>query len=299
MIRVLLNGTPYPENYLSWQERKEMISRSELFKGVIITQSLELQFIKDACNYILELENDYDIAAECTIKIQYHDAIEGWKDGFEGYLDFKTLKKDTKDVKKCTISAYDSGFANKILERVEMEIPYDRNETIDGGTIAPKTDNGYKTVTIEGIEVLSTNVATILPEPSASNTNFPGFNNSSQLDGWVSTVYKTATGAGSADDDWIRDRAFFFPNNFSGILKGEMEFKFLAPDQPTITFQLWDYKKGVYTPIQTTVLESAIYNYPGVEATVNFDFEYEFDSDTRLCLYWGASTSVGAIAATS
>jgi hypothetical protein len=158
MIRVLLNGTAYPENYLSWQERNELISRSETFKGVIISQSLELQFIKDACDYILDLDNDYDIAAECTIEIQYHEQIAGWVTGFTGYLDFKTLKIDTKDVKKCTISAYDSGFANKLLERLDLEIPYDRNETIDGGTITPKTDNGYKTVTIEGVEVVGSNI---------------------------------------------------------------------------------------------------------------------------------------------
>ena len=157
MIRAWLNGTEYPENYLSWKERKEVLSRSETFKGVMIEQSLELQFIGDAFDYIVSLDDEYDVAAVCTVEIKYYHNLEGWKVGFDGYLDFTSLKKDNKGSKKLTISAYSDDFSNKILKRMDIEIPYDRLTTLDGDTITPFADE-YQTVQVDGIEVVGINV---------------------------------------------------------------------------------------------------------------------------------------------
>ena len=145
MIRVLLNGNIFTENLLTWADRNEVITRSHTFHGVIIEESLELQFIQEAFDFIKDLDDDYDVAAECTISIQSYDNIEGWEDDFTGYLNFNTIKYDTSDTKKITISAYSNNFANKILERLEIEVPYDRLETLDGETITAFT-NEYETV---------------------------------------------------------------------------------------------------------------------------------------------------------
>lgn len=157
MIRVLLNGTAYPENFLTWQERKDVIARSEIFWGVVQSKSLELQFYRDAYDYIKQLDDDSDIAAECTINIQSQNQKLEWIDDFVGLLDFSpdSLKYDNQAAtKKLTINAYSSSFSEKILERLEVEIPYDRLETLEDQTITPFT-NEYYEVYIDGIEAVS------------------------------------------------------------------------------------------------------------------------------------------------
>jgi len=153
-MRVLLNDIEFKENFISWQDRKDVISRSATFHGIMMSQSLDLQFIKEAYDFIINLDNLYDVAAECTIKIQNFDSQNGYTDDFTGLLDFYTLKQDTKDTKKLTISAYSDDFSNKLLERTEIEIPYDRLESLDEDTITPFT-NEYEEVDILGIESVS------------------------------------------------------------------------------------------------------------------------------------------------
>lgn len=302
MIRVLLNGTVYPENYLSWQERKEVISRSEIFKGVIITQSMELQFIGAACDYIIMLDDESDIAAECTIDIQYHKQIEGWVTGFAGYLDFKTLKIDTKDVKKCTISAYDSGFANKLLERVEMEVPYDRLTTVDGAIITPFFDE-YKTVNIDGIEVLSTNLITINEILTGVNANviFPQMTNSSLLAGWLATSLLFADGISGSflapSEEWVELRAFFKPINYRGIMRGTFNVSWKNGSQANNSFRILDYNDSL-TPILVAG-DSGILSDSGGEGTYTFNIDYTFDSNTRLVFYWGCNNEFTEIRETA
>jgi len=84
MIRILLNGTAYPESYLSWQEITDVITRSEKYHGVIQTTTLDIQLIKDAYDYVDGLDNTYDVAAECTFERQSHDNINGWTTEFSG-----------------------------------------------------------------------------------------------------------------------------------------------------------------------------------------------------------------------
>jgi hypothetical protein len=160
MIRILLNGEIFIEEYVSWQEISSVISRSQEYHGVIIAENLDIRLIQSAYTFVDNLDNLSDVAAVCTCVIQSHTSIDGWKDEFNGLLDFTTLKRDNQGATKAiTISAYSNDFANKILERSETEIPYDRLETLDGGVITPFA-NEYQSVDIDGVDIKSTGLGT-------------------------------------------------------------------------------------------------------------------------------------------
>lgn len=171
MIRILLNDIIYNENYLNWNEVTDRIARSKEFKGgVIIVQTLEIQLIEAAYEAIKALDDQFDIAAVCTIQRQSFDQIDGWVTDFDGFVDFTDVKYDTNNtvvknnadktpVNTVTISAYDNNFSNKLLEFMDVSIPYDRLETLEGEAITPFTDE-YVSVDIEGIEIISNNELT-------------------------------------------------------------------------------------------------------------------------------------------
>lgn len=299
MIRVLLNGTAYPENFMSWEERKDVITRSEEFWGVTQSASFELQFYRDAYDYIKELDDDFDVAAECTINIQSQNSDLSWADDFTGYIDFSpdSLKYDNQgSTKKLTINAYSIDFSKKLMERMEIEVPYDRLETLDGATITPFA-NEYENVNIDGIEVLDYNTGLILPEPSMSlNASFPGISHQSILDGWISTTLSNAAGIGGGfvapSDEWVQDRMFWYNSKITGNMKGNVIIKYKAsPSGSTESLRILDYK--TLTPV---FVENSNYNGGGgTEATIQLDFDYDIDQDSRLVIYLGSSGSITEI----
>lgn len=277
MIRALLNGTPYPENYFSWQERKETISRSETLHGVIMTQNLDLQFIGKACEYLIDLDEEFDVAAECTIEIQYHDNIDGWQTEWSGLLDFTTFKIDTQDLLKCTVSAYDSGFANKMLERMEIEVPYDRLTTLDGATIEPFA-NEYQTVNIDGIDIMATNLVKLTPIYPNSEYISPPFSHSTTLENWVITTLYPGEPVGSIggyvapDQDWINARAFFVGAGSTGNIKGMFKLFWRTGTGATCAVTLLDYKADSLTPV-------VIKTESGIVSNGYKEYEFELDYD--------------------
>jgi len=282
MIRVILNGTAYPENYFSWQERKEVIARSEMFHGVITTTNLDLQFIGDACAMLMALDSEFDVAAVCTIDIQTFDQIEGWKTEWSGYLDFKTFKVSTTDGLKCTVSAYDTGFSNKLLERMEIEIPYDRLETLDGATITPFT-NEYQTVDILGIDIVATNQVILTEYIPNSGYISPPFHHSSQLNNFITTSLYPGDPVGSLsgyiapDQDWVNNRMFFQGNGSTGNIRGTFKLKWRTNELQSAfnAITLLDYRNESLTP-------NIIYSQSGIvsngEYTHEFDLDYDFNN---------------------
>ena len=168
MIRAILNKDQSNEikvtdRYFSWDSRQNVLSRSQTYHGIIISESLDVSFIGDAYDYLLDLDDTYDVAATCTIDIQVQDNKSNWLDDFTGYIDFTTKKEDTTGAtKKITYNCYSTDFANKLLERENISIPYDRLETLDEETITPFT-NEYGTVQIIGMPVADTNIQSEIP----------------------------------------------------------------------------------------------------------------------------------------
>lgn len=292
MIRILLNETPYPENFFSWQERKETISRSEKYWGVVTTVNVDLQLIGLAANYIISLDSANDVAAECSVKIQDYDNFNGWTTSWEGVLDFTTLKIDTRDIKKVTISAVDSDFINRFLERDEIEIPYDKLETLDGETIEP-FDNEYQEIEILGvdvvtvIQVITTNY---LPQESEkTHFTFP-FHFNQTIDNFVISTLMSATGLYSPDweapdQDFINDRIFFKGDGSTGRLKGTFVIKVRSWDGAVSNFSSWsllDYKDNSLTPVK--IYEELGVNVGSGDYTYTFDIDYEFSATSRILL---------------
>lgn len=287
---LVLNDAP-----IGWESKKLILYRTE-YEGIFLQTTAELTFIRESYEYLKQLDNEYGYSAECSILIErFNGQTRGWGTELSGIIDFSEKTESTKDGKSISFKIISDDFSDKILSRAEVEIPYDRMTTIDDEVITPFT-NEYQTIEVIGTELLSTNEAGILPEPSAGSTNFPGFNNKSVLDGWVSTVYKTASGAtggtyAAPDDDWVNDRAFFVPKNYSGTIKGKLVFNWQST-QSVMIWILLDYK--TLTPIQT-LLDTGMYTRPDLTGTNEITFEYDFDSDSRLALYWGSAGSVAQI----
>jgi len=229
MIRILLNGTAYPEDYLSWQEVTDVITRSEKYHGVMQTTTLEIQLIKDAYDYVDGLDNTFDIAAECTFVRQSHDDnINGWTDDFSGYLDFTTLKRDNQgSTKKLTINAYSDNFSNKLIERQEIEIPYDRLEDLDGGTITPFA-NEYIEVDVEGIEVVGDDVPTIIDENKYSSDGTER-----------NVIFGLTTDAKNTALKTVAAREYGSSKQASGMNIGDCYY--LAPSNSTLTIDYTIY----------------------------------------------------------
>ncbi|WBC28471.1 virion structural protein [Rhodobacteraceae phage LS06-2018-MD05] len=167
-IRAVLNSVNgehiSKDDFFSWNEIQNSISRSSKYYGVIISQSLELTFIGSTYDYLLDLDNTYDVAAVCTVVIQYfNNNTGGWDDGFSGLIDFTTKKQSDNSGNQITYNAYSDDFANKILERGNIKIPYDRLETLDGETITPFA-NEYESVSIIGMEIADNNVNSVITD---------------------------------------------------------------------------------------------------------------------------------------
>ena len=298
MIRILLNDNEFIEEYISWDEIKSVLSRSEMH-GVIITQSLDIRLIQSAYDYIDGLDNSDDIAAECTCVIQSHTSINGWSDEFNGYLDFTSLKRDNKEATKTiTISAFSDNFANKFLERLDVEVPYDRLIGLDDNVITPNT-NEYYNVSMEGIEAIDKTTINITgTENWNSNTLYPSMYSISQGGGWLSPTNEDAAGQVSdvaPSETFINDRTFFAPTNFTGNISGTLDISIKNTGQANNTFWLLDFKT-----LTGITLEKVQTNLTGVDGLreVSIDFNYDFDTSTRLALYIGSNTQIEDIYAT-
>lgn len=306
MIRLLINNEPYPEQWVNWNEETKTIARSETYHGVIITKTINIEVIEDAYQKIKSIDDANDLAGELEVKTQIFDNIKGWQDDFIGFVDFETVRYSTDmtmvennssktPVNKVSFSAYSSNFANKLIERQDIKIPYDRLETLDGATITPFA-NEYYSVNIEGIDVVSTNIGTILPAPSIStNVTFPGISHNSSLVGWISTIFNTAGGIGAGftapNNEWVEDRMFWNNPKLTGTIKGTIRITYTAaPSGATQSLRILDYK--TLTPI----LGANTNDFYGSSArTVELPFEQEVDGDSRLVIYFGSSGGITSI----
>lgn len=298
MIRITLNDNVFDEEFASWQEIKTLISRSSMH-GMIISQNLDIRLIKSAYDYVDSLDLLNDVAAVCTCKIESHHSTTGWKTEFDGLLDFTTLKRDNKEATKTiTISAYSTDFANKLLERIDIDIPYDRLIGLDDSVITPFT-NEYQNLDINGIEIIDNTTLNIGESINWSeNTLYPSLFTISQMIGWVATVAKTASGQvllQAPSEDFVNERTFFKPINITGNISGTLNISIKNSGQNNNTFRLLDFKTlaGIEVAVEHTTLT-------GVDGlrSVSIPFDYDFDNSTRLALYIGSSGSITDIYAT-
>jgi hypothetical protein len=174
MIRLVIGSTPYPEEWFNWQEETKTVGRSETYHGCIITKTVLIEVIGKAYQAVKAADDAEDLAGELDVKTQIWDSINGWQDDFVGLVDFETIEYSTgvtmvenntsaTPVNKITFSAYSSNFANKLIERQSSKVLYDKLEGIDGNTITPFAEE-YKTVNIDGINVVGDNVPTVFDE---------------------------------------------------------------------------------------------------------------------------------------
>jgi hypothetical protein len=165
MIRLVIGGEIFEKQWFNWNEETKTVSRSETYHGCIITKTIQIQVIEDAYKKVKAEDDLNDLAGELDIKTQIFDSVNGWVDDFIGFVDFESISYDTNatvydnntdktPVNKLTFNAYSSNFANKLIERQKIKIPYDRLETLDGQVITPFA-NEYHQVNIDGIEVIS------------------------------------------------------------------------------------------------------------------------------------------------
>jgi hypothetical protein len=300
-VRVILNSINgqliVTGRFFSWAEKNNEIKKSETYTGVIITTTLEMKFGGNAFTYINNLNDEYDVAAECTALIQNYDDLNEWVDDFEGYLDFKTIPQDNEGGNTVTISAYSSQLADKLLERHEIDVPYDRLETLDGDTITPFTDE-YIEVDVIGTEIISTNVSTIQDSIEVSdNLLFPSIINSNAQPNWRSTILTFEDGLiipgpgefEAPNEEWVSARQYFVADKLQGNIKATINIKFETFQTATCIFRVLDFKtlEADIVAERTGVASAGSGNV--VETTIELD--YDFDTATRLVIICTTSQS--------
>lgn len=162
-------------NPIGWDGRNRSITRNEKYYGAFRKFTADLTFVKDGYKILREL---YDISgpnSECYLRVEKFNNKKSEYE-IETYMkiDFNTWNETTEHGKGVKVALVDNGFTEKIMSRDDVEIPYDRLETLDGAEIIPFpsrnvtvvgasvplfTDpDGYRTANILGMEIAVKNV---------------------------------------------------------------------------------------------------------------------------------------------
>lgn len=166
-------------NPIGWDGRNRSLTRNEKYYGAFRKFTADLTFVKDGYNILRAL---YDISgpnSECYLRVEKFNNKKSEYE-IETYMkiDFNTWNETTEHGKGVKVALVDNGFTEKIMSRDEVEIPYDRLETLDGGIIMPFTSrdtifwepvamifpdpDGYRTTRILGQEIAVKNIDYII-----------------------------------------------------------------------------------------------------------------------------------------
>jgi len=296
-VRVILNSIngelTVTDNFFSWAEKNNEISRSETYTGVIMTTSLEMKFGGDAFTYIMNLNDEFDIAAECTALIQYYDDLNGWVDDFDGFIDLKTIPQDNEGGNTVTVSAFSSQLADKLLEFEGTKIPYDRLTTLNDEVITP-FDNEYIEVDVIGMDIIDFNTLSIIDSGSISLTaGTPSVSNLSILENWHSIILQTVGNDFGANglapnEEWVNERMWFESINLTGTISGTITVTYtVGGSGSNQTLKIYDYKELL--PFEVVSIPASGGWTPFPPETIEIPIDYTIDENTRLVFVFSSA----------
>lgn len=138
--RVTLNDDPE-----GWDAVKKQFNRNMKFLGIFRKRTANLKFWGDGLEYCIELFNLKGTEAILNVVVmQKRDYEDAWDLDFEGIGKFNPFKLEWGDDLSPTLSIEfeDSGFHNKFLTRVNMDVNVGDQESIEGLNVgAMPTEN--------------------------------------------------------------------------------------------------------------------------------------------------------------
>ncbi|WP_417237215.1 hypothetical protein [Bizionia paragorgiae] len=121
----------------NWKDDEKEYKRNTDYDGIVAKYSSNLEFTGDGMNFILFIDEVYDINAKIFLrKEERHPKTDAWVETYSGYLDLATL-----DIGETSILIkLSSGGLEQLLKARETEqVEIDRLTTLDGATLPRPT----------------------------------------------------------------------------------------------------------------------------------------------------------------
>lgn len=145
-----------------WDDLKYAISRSGSFHGLFRSYSGPLRFVKDGKVFIDSIITEYGFEAEISIVIQeLNQSTRAWENKVSGILNFDP-KVYSKKENHTELNFEDSMIHKKFRNRENLEIAYNRKESIDG-TILPGFASESETIELRGQNTDTGNATAVYP----------------------------------------------------------------------------------------------------------------------------------------
>jgi len=133
---------------IGWNDLKYTFSRNSTYHGLFRSYSGTLRFVKDGKTFIDNVVTNFGTEAEISIKIQELSNIKIWETKVNGILNFDP-ETYVRELTFTEVNFEDSVIHKKLKKREDLEIAYNRKETISG-VLLPGFANETKTVELRG-----------------------------------------------------------------------------------------------------------------------------------------------------
>lgn len=161
----LLNVDP-----IGWDEIGLTLERDDVYHGIFRTYTAELEFVDNGYDILKQLFDTYGVLAQCSLSVYKRNPVTR-NDAlvFSSKIDFSEYTELTTSKKSISVTLLDSTFQEKLKNRENIDIPYDRAEDLDGNVMPVGT---YETVSVLGREFGSQTTTSIWQDVDpGDNTN--------------------------------------------------------------------------------------------------------------------------------
>ena len=140
-VRYILNSEVKGKKVITeprnWNNVQRKNFRSEDGFGTFTELSEQLELVKDAYRYVVNIYEAYGTQIDITITREVKSGISNWEVDYFGNLDLKTIDYD--DI-VCKINILTGGLKSLIDSQWNEEYELEREKDIDGNDISPVTD---------------------------------------------------------------------------------------------------------------------------------------------------------------
>ena len=294
-------------NPIGWDSKELGLVRNEKYFGIFRTYSAELEYIKNGYDTLSQLEENEGVLANCSLIVEEKNTVSGENtEVFDAQLDFSEYTETTNNGNGISLPLKDSEFLEKLKNRENIEIPYDRPEDLDGNTI----DAGiYTDISLLGREFGGRALGNVfLPVDEGDDYNFYSFNNNAS---WVlNTTFENI--------DVLPDFQDIFKKNFAGLQNIDDTdcFYFQSVGTSTIggTYNIVGYSDvGVIFRLVKAAFDTSgniivstfeeLIKYPSNYLSGNYNIEFDFsttlEENEGLFIYVNAANVSGTFIAYS
>ena len=240
---------------IGWNDKTITFQRNDTYNSVMRSYGLSLKFVREAMTYIQSAYESDGLNALVTITVEYLNKADFTYDTFySGIIDFTTYKK-TRDWIECSI--IDNDLLSKFKSRDEIDLQLNKLKTIDGATITDFSNDLYKTLSIEGVDIHESIFAEFI-NPVITLSGFLSYDEDA-TDGaiyeelvWDDALEQYANDSGDNENIDFNSKATIswnltFPEGISSItMKVEVDY---TPSPYTSTIVTKTISKNIGSPI--------------------------------------------------